>query len=115
MTKKPVRVFLFSMAICSILEYLTSFFLERRFGIKWWDYSSHFLNVNGRICLLGAVVFGLGGAALVCLYLPFFERLYNKIPVKWRIVISLLALAAFAVDGTYCAMKPNAGEGISYR
>lgn len=115
MKKKPVRVFVFSTVICSILEYLTSFFLERRFGIKWWDYSGHFLNINGRICLLGAAAFGLGGAVLVCLYLPFYEKLYNKISARWRIAICLFALAVFAVDGAYCAMKPNMGEGISFQ
>ncbi|MDO4934457.1 MAG: hypothetical protein Q4E71_07620, partial [Prevotella sp.] len=33
-----------------------------------WDYSGHFLNINGRICLLGAVSFGAGGTALICVF-----------------------------------------------
>lgn len=114
MKKKPFRVFMFSTIICSILEYLTSFFLERRFGIKWWDYEGHFLNINGRICLVGAAAFGLGGAALVCLYLPFYERLYDKISAGWRLAICLFALAVFIADGAYCAMRPNVGAGISF-
>ena len=63
--RKPVRVFLLSMALCSGLEYFTSWFLERLWGIRWWDYSGHAWNLNGRICLLGAVVFGLGGTGLI--------------------------------------------------
>ena len=55
--KKPVRVFFLSALLCSVLEYLTSFFLERRFGVRWWDYSGHFLNISGRICLLGILLF----------------------------------------------------------
>lgn len=113
--KKPVRVFFLSAVICCALEYLTSYFLELRFGIKWWDYSGHFLNISGRICLLGAAAFGLGGAGLVCLYLPLYERVYNRISGKWRIVLCLLFLAVFAADGAYCAVKPNAGEGITFR
>lgn len=112
--RKPVRVFIFSSVICCVLEYLTSFFLERRFGIRWWDYSGHFLNINGRICLLGAAAFGIGGAGLVCLYLPLYEKIYFKILKTWRIVFCLLALAAFVADGAYCAMQPNVGKGITY-
>ena len=111
--KRPLQVFIISLCACSVLEYLTSYFLERRWGIRWWDYSGHFLNINGRVCLLGAVVFGLGGTALICLFLPFYEKLYRKISRKWRIIISLLFLLVFVADAAYCAMHPNTGDGIS--
>ncbi len=111
--RKPIRVFVLSLCACSVLEYLTSYFLERRWGIRWWDYSGHFLNINGRICLLGALVFGLGGTALVCLFLPFYEKCYQKISKKWRICLCLILLLVFAADGAYCAMRPNVGEGIT--
>ncbi len=113
--KKPIRVFLMSAAVCSVLEYLTSFFLERRWGIRWWDYSGHFLNINGRICLMGAAAFGVGGAVLVCLFFPLYEKIYLKMNRKWRTRICLLMLAIFAADATYCAVRPNVGYGISSR
>lgn len=112
--KKPLLVFVLSMVICTVLEYFTSLFLERMWGIRWWDYSDHFLNLSGRVCLLGAVVFGLGGAALVCLFLPFFEKLYERIPPKWRIALCFLLLLIFIGDGAWSAMHPNTGDGISY-
>ncbi len=111
--KKPLLVFLFSMLICSVLEYFTSYLFERRFGTRWWDYSEHFLNLNGRVCLLGAVVFGLGGTALVCVFLPFYERIYEKIPGRWRAALCILLLLVFVADATYCAVRPNTGDGIS--
>ena len=111
--KKPVRVFFLSMLFCSVLEYLTSFFLERRFGVRWWDYSEHFCNISGRICLLGAVTFGLGGVGLVSLFLPFYERVYHRIPPKWRLCLCLLLLLVFVADAAYCGMRPNTGYGIS--
>ena len=101
------------LALCSGLEYFTSWFLERLWGIRWWDYSGHAWNLNGRICLLGAVVFGLGGTGLVCLLLPLYERLYQRIAKKWRIVLCLILLAMFIADATYCAVRPNTGRGIS--
>ncbi len=111
--KKPVRVFFLSMALCSGLEYFTSWFLEQLWGIRWWDYSGHALNLNGRICLLGAVIFGLGGTALVCLLLPLYGKLYGRISRKWRHTLCLLFLLVFIADVTYCAVRPNMGEGIS--
>ena len=113
--RRPVRVFLLSMGACSVLEYLTSFFLELRWGIRWWDYSGHFLNLNGRICLAGAVVFGLGGTALVCFFLPLYERMYRRISKGWRVALCLALLAVFVADATYCAVRPNTGKGISWK
>lgn len=111
--RRPAAVFLISMLICSLLEYFTSYFLEKRWGIRWWDYSGHFLNLQGRICLLGAIFFGLGGAILVCVLLPLYERWYPRIPRGWRIGLTLLLLAIFVLDATYCAMRPNVGKGIT--
>jgi uncharacterized membrane protein len=111
--KNPLLVFLLSALACSVLEYLTSYFLELRWGIRWWDYSEHFLNLNGRVCLLGATVFGLGGALLVCRLLPLYDRMYDKIPGKWKVVLCLVFLLIFIADATYCAVHPNTGKGIS--
>lgn len=112
--KKPFLVFVLSVVICSVLEYITSYLLEKRWGVRWWDYSGHFLNINGRICLLGATVFGLGGTALVCFLLPFYERLYSRISRKWRILLCIFLILLFICDATYCTMKPNTGQGISF-
>lgn len=111
--KRPVTVFLISMLICSLLEYLTSFFLEKRWGIRWWDYSGHFLNLQGRICLMGAIAFGLGGSLLICLFLPLYEKIYDKLSGKWRIGVALVLLVIFVVDAAYSAISPNVGYGIS--
>ncbi len=111
--KHPFLVFLGSAAVCSLLEYFTGFFLEMLWGIRWWDYSGHFLNINGRICLLGAVIFGMGGAALICLLLPLYEKWYHRMPVTWRVGLMLGLLAVFILDATYAAVRPNLGRGIS--
>lgn len=110
---KPICAFFLSAVLCSVLEYFTSFFLERRFGIRWWDYSGHFLNVNGRICLLGMVTFGVGGTMLVCLFLPFYEKIYQKISEKWRRAVCVILLLVFVMDAAYCTTRPNTGHGIS--
>ena len=111
--RKPVGVFGLSALLCSALEYLTGFFLERRWGIRWWDYSNHLFNISGRICLAGAMLFGAGGVMLICVYVPFYEKIYLRIPKRWRIRLCFLLLAVFIADGCYSAMHPNVGYGIS--
>ncbi len=111
--RRPVCTFFLSMLVCSLLEYAASVFLEWKWGMRWWDYSGHFLNLNGRICLLGAVVFGLGGMALNCYLLPLYMRYYHKLPKGWRIALCFALLAVFAADAAYCAVYPNAGWGIA--
>lgn len=111
--RRPLWTFLLSMAVCSALEYATSVILEWKWGVRWWDYTGHFMNVNGRICLLGAVCFGLGGMFLNCYLLPGYMRLYHRIAPKWRWILCGICLAVFVLDITYCAVRPNMGYGIS--
>lgn len=115
MNKKPLQVFCLSLILCTVLEYLASWFLEARWGIRWWDYSDSFLNISGRVCLLGALGFGMGGMALVCFLIPLYERLMGKVSAKARIAISILLLLLFTADAAYGAIRPNTGYGITMR
>lgn len=59
--KNKLVTFILSMILCAILEYGTAWYLETFKQMKWWDYSGYFLTLQGRICLEGIVVFGIGG------------------------------------------------------
>ena len=54
----PVIIFLVSMVGATILEYSTSWVMEQLFHARWWDYSNFRFNLQGRVCLLGALIFG---------------------------------------------------------
>ena len=62
----PIQVFILAMIATAILEYLTSFILEKIFNAKWWDYSNMKFNINGRICLLNTLEFGI--LSLIIIY-----------------------------------------------
>lgn len=68
-------VFLAGAALASAVEYFTSWAMEKLFHARWWDYSQHRFNLNGRICL--HISLAWGGLATVFIYWvqPFFERL----------------------------------------
>lgn len=111
---KPVRIFFCSMFLCTLLEYLTSYTLERVWGLRFWDYSQQFLNLNGRICLMGTLLFGVGGWWLVCYVAPYLKMLYRKL-VKMEMGNKILQLAClvllliFVADAVWAADFPNMG------
>ncbi len=61
----PFLLFFFGMAICTVLEYVGSFAMEKIFGSVFWDYSSKPLNLHGRICLEFAIYWGILGLLLI--------------------------------------------------
>lgn len=113
MGKWPVATFLSSMTLCSIVEYFTSWMLEITKGAKWWDYSGYLFNLNGRICLEGALVFGMGGCLFIYFLAPGLDELFKKLSARtrWTLCIGLLAL--FLCDLGYSHFHPNMGEGIT--
>ena len=112
--KSPLLMFAGTTVACGILEYFASWLLEMMFNAKWWDYKGYFLNINGRVCLEGLLVFGLAGVAFTYIFSPLLDNLYSVIGSKARkIIISALVLV-FAVDFVLCAIQPNTGDGITY-
>ena len=105
--------FLFAIVLCGAVEYATSWYLELVNEEKWWDYTGYFLNLNGRICAEGLLVFGLGGIAVVYVAAPLLDNVFRQ--VRRRILIPLCAvlLVFFAADEMYSAKYPNTGKGIT--
>ena len=66
----PITIFLISAIGASVLEYVTSWAMEKMFHARWWDYSDYRFNLQGRICLLGALVFGIAGVAIIDIIQP---------------------------------------------
>ena len=58
--KNPILTFLGGMVLTTALEYFTSWFMEKLFHMRWWDYSKKKIQINGRVCLLNSVLFGIG-------------------------------------------------------
>ena len=82
-------LFVMSTVLCTILEYLTSLIMEKVFKLRWWDYSHMSFNLNGRVCLLNSLIFGVGGVVIMKLLHPLIEKVLDY-PANW--VIILLAI-----------------------
>ncbi len=93
-----ISTFLKCMAICSILEYLTSYIMEKLFHTRWWDYTTEKFNINGRICLETMTLFGLGGIAVIHLGTPAFIYDLNLLPKLWFNILFYLSFILFFTD-----------------
>ena len=97
-TDSYLIVFVMSMFICMILEYFTSYIMEKLFNARWWDYSDKKFNINGRICLETTIPFGLGGMAIMYIVNPFLEKTLNLLNSNVLISISIILFSIFLID-----------------
>ncbi len=73
-------VFVLGVFFTSLLEYITSYIMDRIFHMRWWDYSERFLNIHGRICIFNSMMFGILSVALVHTIHPFIKDLIMLVP-----------------------------------
>lgn len=84
--------------VACLIEYLTSYVMERLFHHRWWDYSQKAFNVNGRICLEGFICFGFFSVVTINYIQPFFTRKLLLVDEELLFVISGILLLLFIVD-----------------
>lgn len=94
----PLVLFVMSTLICSIIEYLTSYFMEKKYHARWWDYSNKKFNINGRICLETLIPFGILGVAIMYGTNPILFKLYNQIPQLVINILTVILFIGFIVD-----------------
>ena len=96
--ERPVIVFILSLFLFSIIEYLTSVIMEKIFNTRWWDYSNYKYNINGRVCLNTIIPFGICGVLLICIINPLFIKWLNMTPNILKIVVSITLFIIFVID-----------------
>lgn len=99
--------FLVSILICGFVEYFVSYFLEKRYHARWWDYSQRPMNLNGRIWIGNLILFGLGGLLIAKILGPAFIGIFYKFSIRSREIISLIIILIFTSDFiiSYFVMK----------
>ena len=94
-----IVLFFMSMITCGVLEYLTSYVMEKLFHARWWDYSRRKYNINGRICLETLVPFGLLGLTIMYITNPIILNALQSIPNNILNVIAIVLFVIFIIDG----------------
>ena len=109
--KNPVAEFFTATALCGVLEYFSGWLLEMKYHERWWSYDGYFLNLHGRICAEGLLVFGVACCIVVYLLAPLFDFLLSLIYHRLLIGICIVLAVIFGVDTVYSGQHPNMAEG----
>ena len=91
-------VFAVSFVLCGALEYGASWFMEKRFHARWWDYSRKPMNLHGRIWIGNLMLFGLGGTFVYKFANPLLYRLFSGADIHVREIVALALSAIFVSD-----------------
>lgn len=97
-TNNPILLFVMAVLICAVLEYATSFFMEKLFHLRWWDYSKRKWNINGRICIGTMIPFGILGITMMYFTNPFLLDKINLLNENTLSVLFYTLLAIFIID-----------------
>ena len=97
-TDDALVLFVMAIVVCGTLEYLTSYFMEKIFKARWWDYSQRKFNLNGRICLGTIIPFGLLGLFIMYVSNPYLIEKLELLPELWLNIIFWTILTMYIVD-----------------
>lgn len=110
--ENPFILFTTSAVLTCALEFMTSVVMEKMFNLRWWDYTDFKFtirgksinvgkfNIQGRVCLAGAVAFGTLSILLVYFIHPVVSGLEDQIPTYYFHIICGVLLAVVLIDLT---------------
>ena len=99
-TLSDVQLFIMGFIASIVLEYPTSYVLEKRFKARWWDYSDLPLNINGRTSVPSSCVFGAGSILFMKVLIPFFDSIISKLSPELMNLSALIIVALMSMDTT---------------
>ncbi len=98
--KRLIPVLLLGMLLADVVEYATSYIMEKLFNARWWDYSNNFLNLHGRICLRHTCYWAIFAFVYVYIIAPMYQYALSFVPQNVRTIAVFVILAVLAVDLT---------------
>ena len=101
------KLFLVSFFVAGVIEYGTSWYLEKAHHARWWDYSDLMFNINGRVCI--PVLLGFAGLAVVAAryVVPKLDKIYARIDGRWLTIVITLLTVLCVIDFFHSSAHPN--------
>ena len=92
-------IFCVGMVVCDIVEYMTSFIMEKLFKARWWDYSNKKYNLHGRICLTHTIYWGAAACLFTFILHPIIDIFFvSQINPDSRNILVYIFLTVFFFD-----------------
>lgn len=118
---KDNLIFLFigSMVISTILEYITGYLLDKFFNRKWWDYSNMPFNIKGYVCAKFSMMWGIGCFIVIKIIHPiilkaiqFINRPIGNIFLYLFIILFIIDLVVTIQTALHLNRKLDASDEI---
>lgn len=90
--------FLIAFVLCGLLEYLTSYILEKYFHARWWDYTERPMNLHGRVWIGNLILFGIGGVFILNVFNPRLLALAHRLEPRLFAAILIAVSILFVAD-----------------
>lgn len=92
LSMNSVKIFFIGLVSATLLEYVTSVVLEKLFHARWWDYTNYKFNLNGRICLIASLFWGVIAVTVVQVVNPLLMGMFED----WIYDVKLVAVTFMA-------------------
>jgi uncharacterized membrane protein len=107
----PVNVMPVVVAVCiylitTTLEFTAHWAIESAYGIRMWDYSCKFGNIDGRVCFEDSARFTVLGLIGIYLIVPLLDKLLSKLSRRANWILFGLLLAVFVGDIVWAMLDP---------
>ncbi len=107
--KHNLKLFVYAAILFTVFEYVVSYGMEALFSLKWWDYTSEFMNLNGRVSIFYSFAWGIIAILFVNFIYPFFKKKINivlsKIPYRIQVISVYVLFAVFVTDTVLSCIK----------
>lgn len=100
-----IAIFCTGFLVLSLWEYFVGFLLEKLFKTKYWDYSKNKFNINGRVCLLNSIYWGLLSVFFIEIWNPIVEIQIQKIPQYLLLYIDSVLIIYIIADMVSSSIK----------
>lgn len=91
-------LFLSSVILTSLLEFVTGFILEKMFQSKWWDYTDKPFNIMGYVCLSFSIMWGFGAIFIVNFLHPTIYMIIKYTPMWLGLLLIAICYIAILID-----------------
>jgi uncharacterized membrane protein len=103
--EKIYSLFIEGAVIACVIEYFTSWIMEKIYHQRWWDYSDRHFHINGRICLEGFLLFGVFSVVCVRFVQPYLSQKILQYDLTLLIIISTVLSTLLIVDIIYTVIE----------
>ena len=87
------------MLICSVIEYIASYAMEKKYHVRWWSYDKWYNpSINGRVSIGTSIGFGIGGYLIIHNIHPIIINFVSGIPFGAKMAISVVSIIIYLID-----------------